>query len=295
MLKIKITQGPNREELFDALRLSSKNETVHFRVIKEGSDKPHELTVHIIGITSHYDSAGDLWDISLRLAKPFSPLFFKENVKYYQERCEFGILTAIYSTKTRQGIFTGITHLPYQPVYSHKVFSLNPAGPSKGLIKDALFSRVTIHPERRVGVKCDPASVWEKRIQPSVSPGANVNMYVMVEGVDVDGLLRVLLREDSLYHDNLEKIILTEVQIRQFVETYGKFISCKAVTYFLLKQNCQEKNPRLLHVGITADGPHKKTFSVDVYYNPPGIIDPEVDFRPPVPDRYNFVVQKAFQ
>ncbi len=287
MLKIKISHGPSREELFDALRLSTDEKTVMFTVEEEGA-KSFAVPMQILGIASHYDYVGDLWNISLRLRKPFSAPFLKDDSEYYQDYCEYGILMATYSTKTRKGIFTGITELPYRPVYSEKKFTLSPTGISKGLIKDALFSRVTLHLKK---------SVWKKRVPSSASPGTDVNIYEMVAKIDVDGLFSTLDMEKSPYYQNLEKVVLSEAQIRQFVEKYGKDMSYKVTTYFLLKIDCRQKTDRheVLYVGIRANGSLKGTFSVDIYDSPSGMINPHMKWMPFKPDKFNFVVQKVFQ
>jgi len=126
---IPITNGPSREELFDALRLLAEGRLVPFCVEKDGNKK--YVAVLMSSIAAE-DGSGQSWNLTFSINQLFlSDSFFtnkpekieggvfskKINFEGFRNLCEENYLTGefrknlitvkcYYSTRTREGVIT---------------------------------------------------------------------------------------------------------------------------------------------------------------------------------------------
>lgn len=110
--KIKILNGPSREELFDGLRLFSEKRTVGFTIeLAEG--KKEECLVLMTGISlpSEVGRAFKAWHLEFLIAKPLlqglvakMPGPIDPTAEHY--KVELSPVKAYYSTQTRNGTIT---------------------------------------------------------------------------------------------------------------------------------------------------------------------------------------------
>ncbi len=95
--KIKITNGPSREELFDGLRLLSEKRTVGFVIEVNGREKKPDTWIHAI---ESEDWTSQSWNLKFSIPTGFiSPVQITPLSK--QKRSE--TVKAYYSTRTRKG------------------------------------------------------------------------------------------------------------------------------------------------------------------------------------------------
>ncbi|HEX9058659.1 MAG TPA: hypothetical protein VF941_00605 [Clostridia bacterium] len=109
MLKISITGGPSREELFDGLRLFFEKREVHFLSHYAGTGSHRALQSSIIKGIESLDDVGERWKLKLYLwdynIRPKDLTYFhgKRSTHHGQVKNMQVIVEAEYSTRTRKG------------------------------------------------------------------------------------------------------------------------------------------------------------------------------------------------
>lgn len=135
-----ITNGPSREELFDALRLCSEKRLIPFLVKKNEKEKYFGVIINSIQAE---DGSGQSWNLTFLANKDFlSESFFVDKPKKREEHviavkvtfegfrnlCESNyhlpdcrknlvLVKAYYSTKTRKGIITVGSNEPQKCIH----------------------------------------------------------------------------------------------------------------------------------------------------------------------------------